>query len=293
MPEPSPEPSPDPSPEPTPGGLSRSLPAAAPVARGDEFNVTISNIGLADGFGEVVETLPAGFSYVDGSATSTTPNAAIDDSEVSDDGRDVTFTLVAVDSFTYTVTVGSDVADGPHTFSGVLEKVSGTDVIGGDTTVTVEAPAPERGGVRRSLPADPVAPDDEFAVTINNVGLGDGFGSLVETLPAGFSYVEDSAASPTPNAVIDAEVDGQTVTFTVVGVDSFTYRVTVGSDVADGSHTFSGVLEKLSGTDTIADSTVTVGAGDDTITPPVTTTPGGEAAAELRLHPPLPRLRLP
>ena len=195
--------------------------------------------------------------------------------------------MVAVNSFTYTVTVGSDVADGQHTFSGVLEKVSGTDVIGGDTTVTVEAPAPERGGVRRSLPADPVSQGDEFAVTINNVGLADGFGSVVETLPAGFNYVDNSAASPTPNAVIDAEVsdDGQTVTFTVVGVDSFTYRVTVGSDVADGSHTFSGVLKKLSGTDTIADSTVTVGAGDDTITPPVTTTPGGGGGSGVTITP--------
>ena len=71
----------------------------------------------------------------------------------------------------------------------------------------------------------------------------------------------NSAASTDANAVIDAEVDGQTVTFTVVGVDSFTYRVTVGSDVADGPYTFSGVLKKLSGDKTIADSTVTVEAG--------------------------------
>ena len=98
-----------------------------------------------------------------------------------------------------------------------------------------------------------------FTVTINNVGIADGFGSVVETLPAGFSYVDNSAASTDANAVIEAEVDGQTVTFTVVGVDSFTYSVTVGSDVADGQYTFSGVLKKLSGDDTIADSTITVG----------------------------------
>jgi hypothetical protein len=100
-----------------------------------------------------------------------------------------------------------------------------------------------------------VARDGEFPVTINNVGLADGFGSVVETLPDGFSYVDNSAASTTPNAVIDDEVDGQTVTFTLVAVDSFTYRVRVGSDVADGEHTFSGSLEKLSGDETIADST--------------------------------------
>ena len=85
----------------------------------------------------------------------------------------------------------------------------------------------QQADITRSLPAGPVAPDDEFTVTINNVGLADGFGSVVETLPAGFSYVEDSADSTDANAVIEAEVDGQTVTFTVVGVDSFTYRISL------------------------------------------------------------------
>ena len=249
-------------------GLSRSLPAA-PVAPDDEFTVTINNVGLADGFGSVVETLPAGFSYVADSAASTDANAVID-AEV--DGQTVTFTVVGVDSFTYMVTVGSDVADGPYTFSGSLEKLSGDETIA-DSTVTVEAgampepspdpsPEPTPGGLSRSLPAGPVSPDDEFTVTINNVGLADGFGSVVETLPTGFNYVDNSAASPTPNAVIDAEVsdDGRTVTFTVVAVDSLTYKVTVGSDVADGPHTFSGSLEKLSGDETIADSSVTVEA---------------------------------
>jgi hypothetical protein len=226
------------------------------VAPDGEFAVTINNVGLADGFGSMVETLPAGFSYVADSAASPTPNAAID---VEVDGQTVTVTIVGVDSFTYMVTVGSDVADGPHTFSGVLKRLSGDETIA-DSSVTVGASAPPVGGLSRSLPAGPVAPDDEFTVTINNVGLADGFGSMVETLPAGFSYVADSAASPTPNAAIDVEVDGQTVTVTIVGVDSFTYMVTVGSDVADGPHTFSGVLKRLSGDETIADSSVTVGA---------------------------------
>ena len=255
MPEPSPEPSPDPSLEPTPGDLSRSLPAA-PVAPDDEFPVTINNVGLADGFGSVVETLPAGFSYVEDSAASTDANAVI---EAEVDGQTVTFTVVGVDSFTYRVTVGPDVVDGPYTFSGSLKKLSGDEMIA-DSTVTVGGPAPAVGDLSRSLPAGQVARDGEFPVTINNIGLADGFGSVVETLPAGFSYVEDSAVSTTPSAVIDVEVDGQTVTFTLVAVDSFTYRVTVGSDVADGSHTFSGVLNKLSGTDMVGGaSSITVG----------------------------------
>ena len=84
----------------------------------------------------------------------------------------------------------------------------------------------QEADLSRSLPAGPVAPDDAFAVTINNVGLADGFGSVVETLPAGFSYVDDSATSTTTNAAIDDnEVSGQVVTFTVVAVDSFTLEL--------------------------------------------------------------------
>ena len=49
-------------------GPTRSLPAAA-VPAGDEFEVTISGLN-ASGFGQVVETLPAGFSYVDDPVTS-------------------------------------------------------------------------------------------------------------------------------------------------------------------------------------------------------------------------------
>jgi hypothetical protein len=164
----------------------------------------------------VVETLPAGFSYVPNSVTSSTQGAAVDD-EVSD--QTVTFTIVGVDSLAYRVTVGSDVGDGQHTFSGVLKKRSGTDTIGGDTSVTVMVPEPPVGGVSRSLPADPVAPDEEFSVTINGVGLADGFGELMETLPDGFGYVPDSVTSSTAGAAIDEDVSGQTVTFTVVGHD--------------------------------------------------------------------------
>ena len=69
--------------------------------------------------------------------------------------------------------------------------------------------AQDTAGISRSLPAGPAAPGDVVVVTINNVGLADGFGDVVETLPAGFSYVDDSAASDTPNAAIGAVVSGQ------------------------------------------------------------------------------------
>ena len=274
-------------------GVSRELPTA-PVAAGDEFVVTINDVGLADGFGEVKETLPQGFSYVPNSAASSTPKAAISDGDATT--GEITFTLVAVDSFTYRVMVGSAVADGSHAFSGVLEKLSSTTTIAGDGSITVGSgddmampgdgtttPGDDTtmpGDASRLLPTDAVAPDEEFVVTINNVGLADGFGEVKETLPQGFSYVSNSAASSTFKAAIDdGDATTGVITFNLVAVNSFTYRVMVGSAVADGSHAFSGVLEKLSSTTTIAgDGSITVEASD---TPDVPTTPVGDASRVL------------
>ena len=109
-----------------------------------------------------------------------------------------------------------------------MNKVSGDEAIGGDSSVTVDATTP--GGVSRSLPTGSLTRGGEFSVRISNVGLADGFGEVSETLPAGFSYVEDSASSDTASAAISDAVADQTVTFTLVGVDSFTYKVAVGSD---------------------------------------------------------------
>ena len=274
-------------------GVSRSLPAG-PVAPGDELDVTISNVGLTNGFGSAKETLPAGFSYVEGSAVVTVGAASTVIHHAVEDQTDI-FTLLGVDSFTYKVAVGSEVGDGQHTFSGVLKKglSDEAETIGGDDSVTVEAgtttppdtgtpePPPPgmvmAGDVSRSLPAGPVAPGDELDVTISNVGLTDGFGSAEETLPAGFSYVEGSAVVTVGAAstVIHHAVEDQTDIFTLLGVDSFTYKVAVGSEVGDGQHTFSGVLKKgLSDeAETFGgDDSVTVEAG--TTTPPDTGTPG-------------------
>ena len=278
-------------------GVSRSLPAG-PVAPGDELDVTISNVGLTNGFGSAEETLPAGFSYVEGSAVVTVGAASALIDHAVEDQTDI-FTLLGVDSFTYKVAVGSEAGDGQHTFSGVLKKGLSDEAgtIGGDDRVTVEAgtttppdtgtPEPPPaitmpGDVSRSLPAGPVAPGDELDVTISNVGLTDGFGSAEETLPAGFSYVEGSAVVTVgaASALIDHAVEDQTDIFTLLGVDSFTYKVAVGSEVGDGQDTFSGVLKKgLSDeAETIGgDDSVTVEAG--TTTPPDTGTPGPRGPA--------------
>ena len=265
-------------------GPSRDLPAD-PVAQGEKFTVTITDTGYgADrAIGQVVETLPAGFSYVDGSATKVVGHATkgvVRGTVDATDSRIVTFSVVSVESFTYEVMVGDSVGDGDHTFSGA----------GGDDTITVEGgtttppdmtPSPVAttppdtttpDGVSRELPTGPVAQGEKFTVTITDTGYGAdrAIGQVVETLPAGFSYVDGSATKVVGHATkgvvrgtVDA-TDSRIVTFSVVSVESFTYEVMVGDSVGDGDHTFSGAG---------GDDTITVEAGDDTTTPPDTTTP--------------------
>ena len=189
-------------------GPSRGLPTG-PVARGEKFTVTITDTGYgADkAIGQVVETLPAGFSYVEDSATKLLGHATkgtVRGKVDPDDSRIVTFTVVSVSSFTYEVMVGANVEDGDHTFSGA----------GGDDSVTVEGGAattppdmttpvatstpPDTttpGGVSREFPAGPVAQGEKFTVTITDTGYGadQAVGQVEETLPAGFSYVDGSA----------------------------------------------------------------------------------------------------
>ena len=263
-------------------GPSRELPTG-PVAQGEKFTVTITDTGYgADReIGQVVETLPAGFSYVDGSATKVVGHATkgvVRGTVDATDSRIVTFSVVSVESFTYEVMVGDSVGDGDHTFSGA----------GGDDTITVEggtttppdmtaspvATTPPDtttpGGVSRELPTGPVAQGEKFTVTITDTGYGadrEAIGQVVETLPAGFSYVDGSATKVVGHATkgvvrgtVDA-TDSRIVTFSVVSVESFTYEVMVGDSVGDGDHTFSGAG---------GDDTITVEAGDDTTTPPDT-----------------------
>ena len=201
--------------------------SASSVAPAGEITVTISAANYGD-FGQVVETLPAGFSYVEDSAT---VRAKVDD------GQDVTLTILGADqTFSYRVTA-SRVADS-HTFQGTLKDDQGVSrSIGGASSVTVMAATvtPSDTGATRSFSAPSVAPAGEITVTISAANYGD-FGQVVETLPAGFSYVEDSA---TVRAKVD---DGQDVTLTILGADqTFSYRVTA-SRVAD-SHTFQGTLK--------------------------------------------------
>ena len=102
--------------------------------------------------------------------------------------------------------------------------------------VTVDAPVLT---ATRVLPSR-VNPGGTLTVGINVMNYGE-FGQVVETLPDGFSYVEDSVS---PATVRDVAV-GQEVTFTLLGVESFRYDVTAPSST--GSYSFSGMLADSEG----------------------------------------------
>ena len=104
--------------------------SANTVAPGAELVVTIAVTDF-NGIGDVVETLPTGFSYVSSDAPISRPQP----------GNQVRVTVLSTTSFTYTVTA-TDV-EGSYDFSGTFEfgtRSSRTTVdVGGATTVTVAA----------------------------------------------------------------------------------------------------------------------------------------------------------
>ena len=249
---------------------------ATSVAPGGTLNVTVTVTGKG-AYGSVVETLPAGFTY----ASSTLPTDQITEAA----GQEVTFSLLAEDTFTYTVDVDAATTNGDYSFTGVYSGVdagfnafSGIQV-GGASAVTVEAgttPTPEPTAsptasptvsptpgisAARSFDETLVAPGEELEVMITADGYGS-FASVAETLPAGFTY--SSSSLPTDQVT----VAGQVVTFSLLGTTApTTFTYTVGASSVEGDHSFSGdysgVLanfDAFSGIQVGGTSTVTVDA---------------------------------
>ena len=231
------------------GGTSASRSFSPdPVDADGAVTVTITAEGHGS-FGEVAETLPAGFTY---------SSSSLPDDQVESVGQTVTLTLLGATSpttFTYTVTASS--MEGDHAFTGVfsgvdaaVEAFSGVEV-GGDPSITV---GPAAGpNASRSFSPDPVAPGGAVTVTILAEGHGN-FGDVAETLPAGFTYLRSSLPDDQVTSV------GQTVTLALLGATSpttFTYTVTASSAVGD--HSFTGIF---SGVDAAVDpfSGIEVGA---------------------------------
>ena len=114
---------------PATSGASRTF-SSVSVDPAEELTVTITASGSVTG--QVVETLPLGFGYVESS---------LSDSAVELAGQMITFTLSGDASFTYTVTASS--VEGVYSFDGVLTPVGGEGLpVGGDSAVTVGSSAP-------------------------------------------------------------------------------------------------------------------------------------------------------
>ena len=101
------------------------------------------------------------------------------------------------------------------------------------TTVTGTTSALAASLATRSFSQASVDPGGDLEVTITVAGEGV-FAQIVETLPSGFSYVSSSLA----DSVV--AVNGQQVSFTLFGDNTFTYMVTVPN--TEGAHLFSGIL---------------------------------------------------
>ena len=224
-----------------------------PVDAGGKVTVTITADGYG-AFGDVVETLPPGFTYL---------NSSLPANQVERDGQTVTFALIGgtpPTTFRYTVTASS--GEGDHSFTGDF---SGVDTgfeafkgvkVGGDPKIEVAATTmpPDTGDgdtgngdtgatppptANRSFSPDPV--DAGGKVTVEIIAEGHGsFGEVVERLPRGFIYLDSSL--PTDQVTRSGQtVSGETVTLSLVGATSpttFTYTVTASS--VEGDHSFMG-----------------------------------------------------
>ena len=218
---PRPTSTPRPTPMPSELGAVRSF-SQERISPGGRLVVTITTSGFNAGF--IRETLPQGFSYVDDSVT---PN----DVRAGTDSGDVIFTISGTSRFSYEVTASGTV--GGYIFAGSVmyldsnnDRQSGGGV-GGDSRVAV---SPEGISADRVISPTMVSPGGRLVVTITTSGFNAGL--IRETLPQGFSYVDDSV---TPNDV-RAGTDSGDVIFTISGTSQFSYEVTASGTV--GGYTF-------------------------------------------------------
>ena len=200
---------------------TRTLPAE-PVSAGEFFPVRIeaSGYGMC---GQVIETLPEGFTYM---------ASTLDSDSVEVVGNAVKFYLLGETSFNYTVAASH--TEGTYNFSGILkdEDLNESEV-GGDKEIVVESAT---AIATRTLLAEPVSTSANFTIEIEASGYGT-FCQVIETLPEGFVYVKSTLD---PGSVV-VEMATNTVKFTLFGETSFNYTVTASN--TEGTYYFNGILK--------------------------------------------------
>ena len=197
------------------------------------LTVTIEFQGIG-AFGGVTETLPPLFTYVPNSSTVDEPT--ITGQAVT--GQELFFVLFGVgDSFSYEVTVPTVEQDYDFPRGEIKDSQSDVHHIDRESTVTVgtataAGPSPGTGvtppaqrGATRTLSKTTVDQGEEFTVTI--AATYGSFGSVMETVPKGFTYRGTTSgpgmSSPLPASQVSGT--GRTRTFTLFGEESFSYTV--------------------------------------------------------------------
>ena len=99
------------------------------AAPGSELQVTVTASEYGD-FGQVVEELPEGFTFV---------GSSLDDAHLEVDGQTIRFNLLGETGFTYSVSVPE--TEGQYTFSGVIKNIDREErAVGGHTALRVGPP---------------------------------------------------------------------------------------------------------------------------------------------------------
>ena len=208
------------------------------VAAGSELEITLQVTGLG-GFGQVRETLPDGFVFV-----------RSEDVTASVAGQTVAFTILGSDAtFHYTVTAST--TPGTYEFSGTVGD-SNRDSLAVGGASSVEVTGPKGPEANRSISRSSVDSGGQVTITITTTSDYGAAGTVVEALPEGFSYASSTLSSA---AVANR---GESVVFTLLGDDSFSYTVNASSEAGD--YMFSGTIsnfDRLAG-DITGDDTVTV-----------------------------------
>ena len=208
------------------------------VAAGSELEITLEVTGLG-GFGQVRETLPEGFTFV-----------RSEDVTASVDGQIVAFTILGSDA-TFHYTVAASTTTGTYEFSGTVGD-SNRDSLAVGGASSVEVTGPKGPEATRSISRSSVDSGGQVTITITTTSDYGAAGTVVEILPEGFSYASSTLSSA---AVADR---GNSVGFTLLGDDSFSYTVNASSEAGD--YTFAGTIsnfDRLAG-DITGDDTVSV-----------------------------------
>ena len=175
------------------------------VGPGGAVVVTIAANGFG-AYGQVVETLPPGFSYM---------SSSLSDGAVTIEDRELSFILLGETSFTYTVTVPS--AAGHYSFSGVLTNFEGEEVpVGGALTITVgalptvsvsRAAGSEDAKVR---PGSPVSLTATFSRPVSGFAIDDiivGNGAASNFAGSGAVYTFDMTPDDIGEVTVDISAD--------------------------------------------------------------------------------------